>query len=69
MHPSLLPSPHPVHGLTCVIKDGGFNGAVFEVGISGCNVFEIALVKERVFKENVFKIHLCEPVEKTFAPE
>ena len=25
---------HPVRALTCVIKDGRFNGAVFEIGIS-----------------------------------
>ena len=62
-------SPHSVRVLTCVIKDGRFNGAVFEIGISGCNVFKIALVKECVFKKNMFKVHLCEPVEKMFVPE
>lgn len=36
---------HPVRALTCVIKDGRFNGAVFEIGISRCNIFKIALVK------------------------
>lgn len=55
--------------LTCVIKDGWFNGAIFEIGISRCNIFKIALVKECVLKEHMFKVHLCEPVEKILASE
>lgn len=51
---------------TCVIKDGWFNGTIFEVGICWCYIFKIALVKECVLKEYMFKVHSCEPVGRSW---
>jgi hypothetical protein len=51
--------------LTCVVEGGRFDGAVLEIRICGCHIFKIAFVKECVLKEDMFKIHLYEPVRKT----
>lgn len=67
--PPLLPSTHSTHLLTCVIKDSWFNGAVFEIGVSRCNIFKIAFIKECVLEEYVFKVHLCEPVGEMLVSE
>lgn len=67
--PPLLPSTHSTYLLTCVIKDGWFNGTVFEIGISRRNIFKIAFIKECVLEEHMFKVHLCEPVGETLASE
>lgn len=62
---TFLYSSRGAHLLTCVVEDGGLDGAVLEIGICGCYVFKITFVKECVLKEDVFKIHLYEPAGKT----
>lgn len=64
---TFLYSSKCIHLLTCVVEGGWLNGAVLEIGICGCDIFKKAFVKVCVLKEDMFKIHLYEPVEKTIS--
>lgn len=45
--------------LTCVVEEGGDEGAVLEEGVAGGDVLKVTLLKQRVFKHHGshFQVH------------
>lgn len=53
--------------LTCVVKDGVFDGAVLKEGVCRLDVLKVAVLEQRVLELDRFDLDVGEPeTQKTF---
>lgn len=49
---------------TCVVEEGGNEGAVLEEGVAGGDVLKVTLLKQRVLKHHRLHFHVHKPADK-----
>lgn len=59
-HSCSLPPPTG-SGHTCVVEEGGDEGAVLEEGVAGGDVFKVTLLKERILEHHRPHLQVHEP--------